>query len=149
MTHAEGKLKSTMKKRPPTQVEQLEDAVLRHRELVLDLDSHRNLVHRLTGVLSHLNEHGETSTMGSLELEKLRERLQAAITLWKKVCHQTALWQARLQIALMENSGFHENLEHYETCVGQVQDDIQALEPVDLSQPRKTILAKWRRFAVS
>jgi len=149
LSHAEGKLKVSMKKRPPTDLEQLENAILKQRELVLDLDSHRSLVGALSNVLTHLNEHGETSTMGPVELDQLKERLSRALELWKKVCHNTALWQARLQIALIENSNFYATIERYEQLITSIQDKIQELEPVDLSAPRKVTVMKWRQFAVS
>jgi tetratricopeptide (TPR) repeat protein len=149
LIHAEGKLKVSMKKRPPSDLEQLENAILKQRELVLDLDSHRSLVSALTNVLAHLNEHGETSTMGPVELEQLRERLSKALELWKKVCHNTALWQARLQIALIENSSFYATIERYEELILSIQEKVNELEPVDLSAPRPTTVMKWRKFVVS
>lgn len=144
LSHAEGNLKSAMKKRPPSDVEQLEDAILRHRELVLDLDSHRALVTSLTKVLSHLREHEGTDE--PVGLESLRKRVELALKQWKTVCHNSAVWQARLQIALMENSSFHQNVAQYEELLSQVQDSIKSLEPVDLSQSQKIVRAKYRRF---
>lgn len=102
LNHADVTLKNRMKKRPPNELESLENAVLEHRELVMDLDSHRSLVRSLTGVLAHLSEHEETATMGKVELEQLRTRLRRVLEWWKTICHNSAAWQARLQIALLE-----------------------------------------------
>ena len=74
------------------------------QELLLDLDSHRSLVHALTGVLTHLSEHGATETIGEMELERLKDRLSKTLQWWNQVCHNAASWQARLQIALLEVS---------------------------------------------
>lgn len=149
LNHADAKLKQTMKKRPPTSLEQLEGAILTHRELVLDLDSHRSLVSALTGVLTHLGKHEETRTMGQVELDKLRDRLKKALEQWRKVCHRAAAWQARLQIALIENPDFHVTINQYEKALSQIQDTIHGLEPVDLGRKRKIIAKKLRKFTVS
>lgn len=149
LNHADAKLKQTMKKRPPTSLEQLEEAILTHRELVLDLDSHRSLVSALTGVLTHLGKHEETRTMGQVELDKLRDRLKKALEQWKKVCHRAAAWQARLQIALIENQDFHLTITQYEEALNTVQITIHKLEPVDLGQSRKIVVSKLRKFTVS
>lgn len=149
LNHADAKLKQTMKKRPPTSLEQLEGAILTHRELVLDLDSHRSLVSALTGVLTHLGKHEETRTMGQVELDKLRDRLKKALEQWRKVCHRAAAWQARLQIALIENPDFHVTINQYEKALNHIQETIHGLEPVDLGRKRKIIAKKLRKFTVS
>lgn len=148
LNHAGAKLKQSTTRRPPNSLEDLEEAILRHRELVIDLDSHRSLVSALSGVLTHLNEHGQTKTMGQVELKKLVGKLTSALDKWKKVCHSAAAWQARLQIALIENTDFHTTISQFEETLSSIQETIHRLEPVDLGQPNKVILSKLHKFKV-
>ncbi|ODN01318.1 Nesprin-1, partial [Orchesella cincta] len=57
-----------------------------------------------------------------------------------------AAWQARLQIALIENPDFHVTITQYEEALNTIQETIHRLEPVDLNQSRKTIISKLRKF---
>ena len=113
LQHSEGSLKQAMRRRPPVDFEELEVAVLRHRELLLDLDSHRSLVLSLQSVLQHLNSHGEEEVKDATDLSQLRERLQDSINWWRRICHNAALWQARLQLALIEVSYFKPHPDTY------------------------------------
>jgi len=75
----------------------------------MDLESHSSLAKNLGSVLLHLDDHrDESGGIDSGDVENLRTRLDRALEWWKKICHNSATWQARLQIALMEVS--HSNL---------------------------------------
>lgn len=104
---------------PPSKIEQLEDVIQEHRvcisrkmcetpknindifrlqELLLYLDSHRNIVQSLNVIGQHLAEH-------SNDLERatqIKNRLSATNSRWDRVCFACTEWQTKLQTALME-----------------------------------------------
>jgi nesprin-1 len=142
LQYADATLTNIMRRHPPNDLEHLEDCVLSHRELLLDMDSHRSLVHSLTEVLDHLNGHEENTKISSVELH---ERLDRTLRWWKDICHRAAAWQARLQMALIENSDFHSTIRQFEVFISSVQEAITELEPVDLSELHQTRV-KLRSF---
>ena len=86
---------------PPANMEQLEDSIQSHREFLLDLDSHKNLIMSVNLVGGHLSERpGEDQE----KVSRMKRRLEDANAAWDEVCEQAAKWQTKLQTALLEVS---------------------------------------------
>jgi len=83
---------------PPVAMEALEDAIQDHRELLLELDSHKSLMMSVNVIAAHLAEHSRDRP----RVERLQARLGAANGAWDRACEDAADWQARLQTALLE-----------------------------------------------
>ncbi|XP_063222937.1 muscle-specific protein 300 kDa-like [Bacillus rossius redtenbacheri] len=127
---------------PPANIEQLEDIIQDHREFLLDLDSHKSLVVSLNIVGNHLANHTEDAERAG----QLRSRLVGTNARWDAVCRAAAIWQTKLQTALMENHEFHRTIEELVEWLEQMEKTIRATEPVDLAADILVIEAKYNRL---
>ncbi|GLH12191.1 Nesprin-1 [Gryllus bimaculatus] len=127
---------------PPSDIEQLEDTIQDHREFLVDLDSHRNIVMSLNIVGTHLADHADDQE----KAEALRARLEKTNIRWEAVCQAAAQWQTQLQHALMENQGFHRIIEELMEWLENTEDTIRLAEPVDLTEESNVVEAKYNKF---
>ena len=82
----------------PTNMEQLEDAIQDHREFLMELDSHKNLMMSINVIAQHLCEHSRNQP----KVAKLKERLKNINDTWDATCEKANDWQHKLQTALLE-----------------------------------------------
>lgn len=68
------------------------------QELLLYLDSHRNIVQSLNVIGFHLAEHSNDMERAN----QIKNRLSATNSRWDRVCIACTDWQTKLQTALME-----------------------------------------------
>mgnify|MGYP002716562854 CR=1 FL=1 len=86
----------------PSSIESLEDVIQDHKELLIDLDSHKSIFVALNIVGDHLADH-----VGDVEKARiLRQKLKALSLRWDKICSQASHWQRKLQEALIDVSFF-------------------------------------------
>ncbi|XP_034243004.1 nesprin-1-like [Thrips palmi] len=140
LEHAEGE--QSLQVTPPTSIEQLEDIIQEQREFLLNLDSHRSIVKSLNIVGVHLADHTDDEDRA----RELRARLASANTRWEAVCRAAAVWQTRLQSALMENDEFHAILEEQTRWLITTEENIQSTEPVDVTEDLSVIETKYLKF---
>ncbi|XP_024081431.1 nesprin-2-like isoform X2 [Cimex lectularius] len=138
---AEGRL-SSQPSTPPTSMEQLEDVIQDQRELLLDLDSHRNLVVSMNIVGTHLAEHSDSEERA----RDLRTRLANDNLRWDRVCESAASWQAKLQTALIQNGEFHDTIAELTAWLERTEVSINQSEPINLNDPANLIQAKLEKF---
>ncbi|KAL1139468.1 hypothetical protein AAG570_006452 [Ranatra chinensis] len=141
LQHAQATM-ATHPSTPPSNIEQLEDLIQDHRELLLDLDSHRSLVVSLNIVGSHLAEHSDDEDRAS----ELRCRLEAANTRWEAVCSSATSYHNILQVALMQNEEFHDTMTELLDWLERTEIVIRQSEPVDVAEPTHVIKAKYEKF---
>lgn len=127
---------------PPSNIEQLEDTIQDHREFLMDLESHKNIVVSLNIVGTHLADHTEDAERA----EQLRARLVTVNSRWDAVCRAAAAWQTQLQTALMENHEFHQIIEELVTWLEKTENVIRQAEPIDLTDEIEVIEAKYNKF---
>ena len=84
----------------PGSMEQLEDAISEHREFLMDLDSHKSVLLGVNVVGAHLAEHAADAGRGAA----LQRRMADVNEGWDGCCEEAALWQTKLQTALLEVS---------------------------------------------
>lgn len=82
----------------PSRIEALEDIIQDHKELIIDLDSHKSIVVALNIVGDHLADHVDDVEKARI----LRQRLKGLNTRWDKICGRASQWQKKLQKALIE-----------------------------------------------
>ena len=79
-------------------MEQLEDAISEHREFLMDLDSHKSVLLSVNVVGAHLAEHAADAGRAAA----LQRRMADVNEGWDGCCEEAALWQTKLQTALLE-----------------------------------------------
>lgn len=91
---------AVQKNRPgvPDDIETLEDIIQNHRDLLLELDSHKSIIVALNIVGDHLADHVEDVE----QARTLRDRLKSVNSRWDNVCSMAAQWQKKLQEALIQ-----------------------------------------------
>ncbi|XP_008475692.1 uncharacterized protein LOC103512692 [Diaphorina citri] len=82
---------------PPHKMENLADCIQEHRDLLLDLDCHRNLLVSLNAMQEQLDEESCA-------------RLDVVSTRWPDLVERAANWQLALQTALSQNDDFHKTI---------------------------------------
>ncbi|XP_071454287.1 muscle-specific protein 300 kDa-like [Hetaerina americana] len=126
----------------PTNIEQLEDAIQDHREFLMNLDSHNNIVVSLNIVGKHLADHTEDVAKAN----ELRSRLESTNRRWESVCQAAGRWQTRLQTSLMENHEFHQTIDELVNWLEKTENSIRQTEPVDLTEDLAVIEEKYNKF---
>jgi len=142
LNHAHASLQQLLNQGVPTSIEELEDVIQDHREFLLDLDSHKSVAMSINVVGCHLADHTGTPS----KAESMRERLAQVNVQWDSVCEQAALWQTRLQTALLENGEFHNTIQELQTWLDATTARVKEAEPVDLSVSRAVLQAKYTQF---
>jgi len=127
---------------PPSKIEQLEDVIQEHRELLLYLDSHRNIVKSLNVIGLHLADHSNDEERAI----QIKNRLKATNSRWDRVCFACTEWQTKLQTALMENDEFYSVIEELVDWLDETERTIKTTEPVDLSEDTEVIVEKFNKF---
>uniref|UniRef100_A0A2H8TRL4 Nesprin-1 n=1 Tax=Melanaphis sacchari TaxID=742174 RepID=A0A2H8TRL4_9HEMI len=127
---------------PPSKIEQLEDVIQEHRELLLYLDSHRNIVQSLNVIGHHLAEHSNDEERAA----QIKNRLSATNSRWDRVCFACTEWQTKLQTALMENDEFYGVIDELVDWLDETERAIKTTEPVDLAEDTVIIMDKFNKF---
>ncbi|KAK6640340.1 hypothetical protein RUM44_012027 [Polyplax serrata] len=128
----------------PSRIEALEDIIQDHKELIIDLDSHKSIVVALNIVGDHLADHVDDVEKARI----LRQRLKGLNTRWDKICGRASQWQKKLQKALIENPEFHDTIDDLVRWMENTESVIRNSEPVDLSQDKIIIESQYRKYKV-
>ncbi|KAK0098783.1 hypothetical protein PV326_003124, partial [Microctonus aethiopoides] len=127
---------------PPSNIEELEVVIQNHRELLLDLDSHKSIVISLNVIGAHLEDHTEDIK----KADELRDRLSIITKRWDKVCQEAGIWQTALQSALMSNNQFHRIVDELLNWLKETEITIRDSEPIDLTENTNIIRFKYNKF---
>lgn len=127
---------------PPSNIEELEVVIQNHRELLLDLDSHKSIVISLNVIGAHLADHTEDIK----KAHELRDRLSIITKRWDKVCQEAGIWQTALQSALMSNNQFHRIVDELLNWLKETEITIRDSEPIDLTENTNIIRFKYNKF---